>query len=418
MTTSSNNVETGVGIQCHGIVRLSGLGGLMRSIGEASCELYMLQFEKRLEQVVRPGDKLIKLAVDKYCLLLHGVNERNLVDLAAAKLERELDRPVEIVGERLFFKINVGFAVPDGKVQSNRELFQTAESALKFAITTNQSCVVVEPGELTEKRPDPYLLPRLEQALELGEFVLYYQAKIGAAYQSVVGAEGLVRWHDSIKKEVVPPGVFIETIENSDLIKPLTETLIRSGVARCATWSNPLSVSINVPPTLLDTADVVAVANDALDFYGLSASRLILEITERGELPPHALAQLEALREIGVKISIDDFGTGQCSLSYFRDLPADEVKIDLSFVRAMRTSHKDKSIVRGCIDLAHHCGIQVVAEGVEDEATALELKRMGCDTLQGYWFGRPLNVTEFEQAHLSGQSEVEEEDHYSRLSVD
>ena len=416
MTISSNFAANGPGLHCHGLVRLSGLGGLIQAVGRHKTDLYLEEFEQRLNDVIRPVDKLTRVAEDKYCLVLQDVKDRNLVELAVAKLERTLGVPAEIDGERLFFKINGGFAVPGVQLDSNESLLQTAESGLHFAISSNQSTVVFESGELKTPPFDPSLLPRIEAALERSEFVLHYQPKVDAADRNVVGAEGLVRWYDTDRQQVIMPGAFIEVAERSSLIKPLTDILIRGGIARCVTWPDPLSLAINVPPSILESPDVVAVVADALDFYGLAAHRLVLEITERGELPRQALVQLDALREVGVKISIDDFGTGQCSLTYFRDLPADEVKIDLSFVQAMRTSHKDKCIVRGCIDLAHHCDMRVIAEGVEDEETALELAELGCDLLQGYWLGRPIDGDEFEQVHIPHlQGVANEGDLFSHL---
>ncbi len=386
----------------------------MHSLGEQSFELYLEEFEYRLGQALRPADKFTQATPGKYRLALHGVAQASLIELAAAKLLRELKLPVDIIGDRLQFDFCMGFAAPQGEC-TNKQTAQAAEVALKTALQQQKSCVIADSDGVVPKQADPHLLPRFAEALERGELVLYYQAKVDAAFQRVVGAEGLVRWHHPEEKRVITPGEFIEAVENSELVKPMTEYLLRAGIARCVEWAPPLTVAINIPPAVLETADILPVVGDALQFFGLDAARLILEITERGELPDQSLQQLEALRGLGVKISIDDFGTGQCSLSYFRDLPADQVKIDASFVMAMQSSHKDRSIVRGCIDLAHHCEMQVVAEGVEDKQTAADLKEMGCDMLQGYWIGKPLPFEEFERAHLLGQAAEQEPDLFAAL---
>ena len=275
---------------------------------------------------------------------------------------------------------------------------------------------MMDAEELKIDREDPTLLPRIEQAIEQGEFHLYYQCKVDASFRRVVGAEGLVRWHDQVKEQVIAPGVFIEQVEQSGLIQPLTVQLLRSGISRCAAWPEPQSVAVNVSPKLFESSEIVGVVSDALDFYSLEPGRLILEVTERGELPTSAFEHLEALRAVGAKIAIDDFGTGTCSLSYFRDLPADQIKIDGSFVKTMLTSAKDLAIVRGCIDLAHYCDMEVVAEGVEDEATADQLRDYGCDLLQGYAFGKPQIAQDYEAEHLPGKRGADaEEDHFSSL---
>ena len=242
-----------------------------------------------------------------------------------------------------------------------------------------------------------------------------YQTLIDAIYNRVLGAEALVRWHNSETKKIVGPGDFISQAEQAPIIRPLTESLLRMAVSRCTTWTDPLSVSVNVPPCLLETDALIYVIRDTLEFYGLEPSRLVLEITERGELPASALQVLHGLRDLGLRVSIDDFGTGQCSLAYFRDLPADEIKIDQSFVQAMRTSKKDRAIVRGCIDLAHHCDMKVVAEGIEDAETATMLTELGCNVLQGYYFGKPAAPKQFEQEHLNGLTQPKEKDQFSTL---
>ncbi len=409
MTTSSSG-------HCHGLITLAKPDNQAAGLGAQSYELYLQEFVHRLQQVLRGDDRLIKLAADKYCLLLREVEQRHHAELAVAKLSRHLSAPAEIVGERVFFDYTAALVLPDPRTAA-KEMMQLAETALATALRTGRRAVVLDREQVRRMpRPDPGLLPRIESAIDQGEFLLYYQPKVDARYRTVAGAEGLVRWHDSKRKKVVGPGEFIATAEQSPLIVPLTETLLRNAVARCVNWAAPLSVAVNVPPVVLETGSVVGVVGDVLEFYGLQAERLVLEITERGELPANAIGHLHKLRELGVKIAIDDFGTGQCSLSYFRDLPADEVKIDQSFVAAMRDSAKDCSIIRGCIDLAHHCDMQVTAEGVEDEACADMLTQMGCNVLQGYLFGRPEVAEEFEQNHLSGLlAAAHEADHFSRL---
>ena len=177
-------------------------------------------------------------------------------------------------------------------------------------------------------------------------------------------------------------------------------------------------MAVNLAPSFLKSHQSVDVIRDTLDVYGLAPERFIVELTERGNLPESAFAQLAAIRDLGAKIAIDDFGTGQCSLSYFRDLPADQVKIDQQFVKAMMTSKKDLAIVRGCIDLAHYCDMTAVAEGVEDERCAQALTEMGCDVLQGYWIGKPTPDKEYEEAFLRGLAGNEDTDLFSEFLED
>ncbi|MBT4522778.1 MAG: EAL domain-containing protein [Halieaceae bacterium] len=230
---------------------------------------------------------------------------------------------------------------------------------------------------------------------------LYYQPKLHAGYRTVVGAEALMRWHTPDRKVLVP-GQFMAVAEHNEVIRPVTWWAIKSAVSRLARWPEELSIAVNITPSLLLGDEIISVVRDALDIHMVKPKRLTLEVLESimVENQEAMLSQLERLRKIGVKISIDDFGTGFSSLSYFRDLPADEIKIDKSFVIPMLSSKKDHAIVKSVIDLAHNFSLQVVAEGVEDMEIAARLTDLNCDVLQGYVFDRPLPAADFEKRHL------------------
>ena len=237
----------------------------------------------------------------------------------------------------------------------------------------------------------------IEQAFERGEFVMYFQPQVDARFRHVTGAEALMRWH-SPQRGILGPNEFIPLAERSSLIRPLNWFAIKSAISHCARWSDPLTVAVNIPPLLLQNEELIQVVQDALAIFDLPPGRLILEITENSmiEDPQNTLATLGRLRDVGVKIAIDDFGTGYSSFAYFRDLQVDELKVDRSFVSEMRTRPRDRDIVKAVIDLAHNFSLQVVAEGVEDEETAVELTALGCDVLQGFWIGRPKPADQFE----------------------
>ncbi len=399
----------------HALIKLEGLSRLAETMGRESIQLYIEEFVARLKKVMRSNDRLLKISPAKYCMILHEAEDRHLVELAAAKLVRVFDLPANLLGSPMYFKVRVGFALPSQNASSSSQLVKIAETALRKATAQDQPFLIGEEGDQESDVRDPALLARIHQAVDRGEFLLYYQPKFSAAFRNIVGAEGLVRWHDADEKRIRAPYEFIELAEQDPVIETLTEQLLRIAVARAVHWDSSISVAVNVTPRLLEARHFVQSVADILDVYGFAPPRLTLEVTERGHLPPAAFDNLHAARELGVVISIDDFGTGNCSLSYFRDLPADQIKVDLSFVKAMRTSKKDNAIVRGSIDLAHHCDMQVVAEGVEDEETADLLTEMGCDVLQGYWFDKPLPPEVFEEQYLAGLRQTDEPDAYSDL---
>ena len=237
--------------------------------------------------------------------------------------------------------------------------------------------------------------------MELGELELYFQPKIHAGFRNLLGAEALMRWHTS-EKEVLTPDRFIGVAERNEVIRPMTWWAIKSAISRLSRWPDGLSIAVNVPPTLLLDDEILAVVRDSLEIHGVRAQRLNLEVTESVMVDNQAImfTQLVRLRKLGVRISIDDFGTGFSSMAYFRDLPADEIKIDKGFVIPMLSSAKDHAIVKAVIDLAHNFSLKVVAEGVEDEDIATRLTNLRCDILQGYHFDRPILIEDFEKRYI------------------
>ena len=209
-----------------------------------------------------------------------------------------------------------------------------------------------------------------------------------------------MRWHTKDRK-VIMPDQFIDVAERHEVIKPMTWWTIKSAVARLARWPEELAIAVNISPVLLMEDEILSVVQDALEIHGVTPARLNLEVTESIMVDNQnvMLSQLARLREIGVKISIDDFGTGFSSLAYFRDLPVDEIKSDKSFVMRMLESEKDHAIVKAVIDLAHNFSLKVVAEGVESMEIAERLADLRCDILQGYVFDKPLPVEEFERQY-------------------
>jgi len=355
-------------------------------------------FCSRLTGWVRAKDEWSFLNRNRACVILHDIGSRGELDLATAKLRRVFKEPHYHLGEALPLVVTAGFTEYNQQTTDLAMALQQAGIALNQAKQTDKLFKVYSPQKARSLREENQLLERMHIALERGEFQLYYQPKVHAGFRTLIGAEALIRWHTP-DGEVIPPDKFIDLAEKSDIIKPMTWWAIKSAVNRLARWPKALSIAVNVCPSLLLENDILAVVGDALDLFGVEPSRLNLEVTEKIMIDNQdlMLAQLARLREMGVRISIDDFGTGFSSLSYFRDLPVDEIKIDQSFVRHMLVSKKDYAIVKAVIDLAHNFSLKVVAEGVESLDIADRLAKMRCDILQGYVFDKPLPVEEFEQ---------------------
>lgn len=357
-------------------------------------------FCTRLTGWVRAKDEWSFLKKNRACVILRDIGSRGELELATAKLRRVFKEPHYHLGKPLPLIVTAGFTEYNNQTTDLELALQQAGIALNQAKQTDNLFKVYSPQKARSIREESQLLERMHIALERGEFQLYYQPKVHAGYRTLIGAEALIRWHTK-EGEVITPDKFIDLAEKSDIIKPMTWWGIKSAVNRLARWPTELSIAVNVCPSLLLENDILAVVGDALDLFGVKASRLNLEVTEKIMIDNQdlMLAQLARLRDIGVKISIDDFGTGFSSLSYFRDLPVDEIKIDQSFVQHMLESKKDYAIVKAVIDLAHNFSLKVVAEGVETMEIADRLAKMRCDVLQGYVFDRPLPVQEFESQY-------------------
>jgi EAL domain-containing protein (putative c-di-GMP-specific phosphodiesterase class I) len=247
---------------------------------------------------------------------------------------------------------------------------------------------------------DPHSTERLEltgelrRAIKDGELVLHYQPKIDLQSRKVTGVEALVRWRHP-KRGLLSPETFLPLAERSGLMKALTGEVLQMALRQCRTWRDAgvkLTMAVNVSADDLLDLHFPEEVETLLSGRGVAAKWLELEITEGTILadPERARAVLTRLHAMGVRLAVDDFGTGYSSLMYLKELPVDAVKIDRSFIRDMATKSDDEIIVRAIVDLARNLSLEVVAEGVEDEATWNRLGALGCDLAQGYYLSPPL----------------------------
>jgi EAL domain-containing protein (putative c-di-GMP-specific phosphodiesterase class I) len=251
---------------------------------------------------------------------------------------------------------------------------------------------------------DPYsperlrLLGELRTAIGTGQLVLHYQPKVGVGSDEVVGVEALVRWEHP-RVGLLPPADFVPLAERTGAIGDLTRWVLDTALAQSRAWRDAgldLTMAVNLAaPNVVDSA-LPALVAERLERWGVPGDRLECEISEHTVMadPHRAIAVLQGLRDLGVRLSLDDFGTGHSSLAYLKRLPLDEVKIDRSFVVGMSDDANDAAIVRSTIDLARHLGLEVVAEGVENEAILHDLEELSCDVAQGFFLGRPLPAAE------------------------
>jgi len=383
-----------------GLVELADTDDPINLHGSTSSRVLRDVFHDRLKGWVRSKDQWRLLNNNRVCVILRDIGSQGELELAAAKLGRIFKEPYYHRGRLMPLEVSAGFAELNGRDEDLKLAMQQAGIALKQAQKSSQLFDVYLSEWGMDASDERELVKQLEIALETGALQLYYQPKVHAGYRSLIGAEALMRWHTKDQK-IITPDQFIDVAERHEIIKPMTWWAIKSAVARLARWPEQLSIAVNISPALLLEDEIMSVVQDALEIHGVTPARLNLEVTENIMIDHQdlVLSQLARLRDLDVKISIDDFGTGFSSLAYFRDLPVDEIKIDKSFVLRMLESEKDLAIVKAIIDLAHNFSLKVVAEGVENLDIANRLAELHCDILQGYVFDRPLPVEEFEKEY-------------------
>jgi diguanylate cyclase (GGDEF)-like protein len=367
----------------------------------------------RLRETLRAIDTVARLGGDEFAVLLPSVRSRAAALEVAKRLSVALDEPFSLDGIAVRTEPSIGIAMyPDQGLDADA-LLQHADVAMYQAKSSRSRWAVYDPERDAHDVDQLSLMADLRRALDRDQLALVYQPKLDPVARVVTGVEALLRWKHPVRG-LVPPAEFIPVAEHTDLMAPLTRFVLRTALGQAHAWrarGHDLEVAVNVSVTDL-TDDLAEELPGLLDGEGVPAERLTLEVTETGVMgdPLRAAAVLARLHQIGVGVSIDDFGTGQSSLSYLKRLPISELKIDRSFVSGMAGSEDDAVIVRSTLRLGHDLGLRVVAEGAETAEQLEYLSEIGCDIVQGFAIARPLPPEEleawFEQAERTGACKV------------
>jgi EAL domain-containing protein (putative c-di-GMP-specific phosphodiesterase class I) len=379
------------------LIELENVDSVSAELSVSSLRLYLEEFQERVRALARNQDEVLDVKPHKICVLFKGIDDPQQLELAGAKLGRLFEAPIAILDQEIRANVVAAFVPPGNKPSSTKERLQVAEAGLREARREGKPYTILQEAKAEDSTNRIKIVREVEAAIEHGEMVLHYQPQIHAGYHNVVGAEALMRWQHP-KHGLLSPDRFLPYATGPGMMRSLTWFALKSAISTCVRWPDSISVSVNVPPAILADAVLNDVIGDSLAIFGLAPERLTVEVTEDAMIadPAQTMERLSSLRDLGVRVAIDDFGTGYSSLSHLRDLPVDELKIDRSFVKNMQRDARDQDIVKAVVDLGHTFALKVVAEGVEDEATADTLRGLGCDILQGYLFGKPVSVKEFE----------------------
>jgi len=379
------------------------------TLGHEAGDEVLQQFAHRIRDAVEllGGDDalLARFGGDEFVILIQDGDVRGSATRLAEKLVAELGRPIVVQERQVFLGTSIGITLFPEDASGATALMKNGDIAMYQAKVAGKNCYRFYSramDQAVERRV------RMEQELrgawERGELSLMYQPVFRLSDSRIIGAEALLRWQHP-ELGMVAPSVFIDVAEQSGLIESIGPRVLRAACAAAARWGTdreamePLFVSVNVSPRQLRSGDLPDVVADCLRDTGLPASRLHLELTETAVIADeaHASALLATLHRTGVKVWLDDFGTGFSGLSHLRRVPVDGVKIDRSFIADMLRDPDDLALTTAIIAMAHSLGITVVAEGVEKEGQFNLLRERGCDLAQGYWLGYPVTAAEFTQ---------------------
>ena len=343
----------------------------------------------RLKRTSRDTDLLARLNGDAFALLLRPVQDIGDAARVADRIIRNLSAPMHIGDEMIAIGASVGIAVGPGDGVQTDTLIKNAELALLKAKSEGRSTYHFFEPEMDALLQKRRVIERgLRLALQRQELRLVYQPLLGLAANRVTCVEALLRWDHGGR--TISPAEFIPIAEETGLIAPIGEWVLREALKVAATWPDTVRVAVNLSPVQFKGRDLVSMVRSALDDVGLGADRLELEITEMLLLAKNetTLAALHQLRAMGVRISIDDFGTGYASLSYLRSFPFDKIKIDRSFIADLTTD--SQAIVQAVIGLGKSLGMTVTTEGVETAEQMALVRLHGATEVQGYFFAQPL----------------------------
>ena len=351
----------------------------------------------RLASVLSSGDTVARLGGDEFAILL-PVGDVSRAMSVASRVQASLEVPIVIDQQPIDIGTSVGVAAYPEHADAADDLLRFADIAMYAAKRGKRGVAVYDARYEQYRETHLTLLGELRRAIEQGELRLFYQPKFAFATDSVTGVEALVRWQHPVRG-LLPPAEFIPFAEQTGNIRMITRWVIATATAQCGVWRAAgidLAVAINVSARDLLDRDLVSVIDAALRHSNVPAAMLCIELTEGAlmEDPARASATLHALRQLGVRLAMDDYGTGYSSLAYIKDLALDEIKIDRSFVSAIDASSQNAAIVRSTIELGHSLGMSVLAEGVETEEELRYLQEIGCDYAQGYRISRPMPADE------------------------
>jgi diguanylate cyclase len=355
----------------------------------------LVQVAQRIRSKVRGTDDVARLGGDEFVVVCRDQNNPATALMVADRLVSTLNQPFQIGTETVHISASIGLADAEAGLAS-ADLMRRADMAMYSAKERGRATYVSFDSGMEDRAQDRVAIEKdLRHAIENRDLFVYLQPVISLTTGEPTAAEALVRWNRP-GHGFTGPDKFIPIAEQSRLIHDVTAEVLRLACTAAARWQSPLPICVNLSARDLHHAGLETMVRTAADASGIDPSRLVVEVTESSLLldSPELILNLAKLRALGIDIAVDDFGKEYSSLSYLRRLPASSLKVDRTFVNDIDSDPTASAIVRAIVELGHALGLNVIAEGVERSEQANELRRLGCDQAQGYFFARPgLNET-------------------------
>ncbi len=376
------------------ILDLDGFKDVNDTLGHQQGDEVLVEVARRLVDAVGGDGFVARLGGDEFAVLVPALSDEALAHSIGERVVSSLEEPIDLGELHVEVAASVGVALCPQDSSDPSVLLKRADMAMYAAKSSGRGTRFYDPRIDTTSARRLSMVSELRAALAAGELAVHVQPQAQTVTGDVVSMEALARWeHPQLGP--VSPDEFIPVAERSGLIKPLTLAVLDAGLAAAAAWRDlGVGIAVNLSARSLLDSGLVADVGRLLDEHGVAPQSLVLEVTESAVMidPARAIALLRQLGAMGVRLSVDDFGTGYSSLSYLKRLPVDEVKVDRSFVMGLTEGSEDFAIVRSIVDLGANLGLDVVAEGVEDQATWDLLRDMGCTKVQGWHLARPMPI--------------------------
>lgn len=386
------------------IMNINHFKNINDSLGHYAGDLLLQLVSRRIGDEVKAGEELFSMGADEFAFLMTERTGLEHCLVRAGELLRLFDTPVGLESGEYHISLSLGVSIYPGDGDTAEQLIQNADTAVHNAKEQGVEIRRYIPAMQMKAKERLKLENDLRRALERDEFYLVYQPQVLLETEEIVGMEALLRWNHP-KRGLVSPVDFIPIAEESGLIVPIGEWVLRTACLQNKMWQNagyqPICVSINLSMRQFLQPNLAGKIDAILKEIGLDPCYVDLEITESMTLDKEtAFDQLIRLKRLGVCISIDDFGTGYSSLHYLKNMPIDRLKIDRSFVSDVMEDSNNAAIVSTITSMAHHLKLKVTAEGVENQEQLQFLRQQHCHEAQGYLFSKPVKAAEFEQSFL------------------